>query len=436
MNNNDFPTLELKRLNSSFSDPATEAEYQAWTIEDRLPIIRGAGWIAVGIWLIFPGLLQLNFPEDMRPILWTTYGLMIPLILASIGSSYVILMRPLVMPIASGVLSFSVFLAIWSGHTLTGGSSGATTGAMIGIMFATFMRVPAGWTLIALVPPAIYSLYLLFQQAGSLAAFDAGTWYVSGMPIAALATVFIVNLMHDRRTRCNYRDQRIIDLQKNQLEQAQSQIRRYIPPAVADQIIAGNEAAISEPKRQRVTVLFADIVGFTDIADRVEPEVMTEVLNDYMSAMADLIEQHGGTLNEFAGDGLMALFGAPEAMTPEDQARNAIQAAQAMQAKMPKLNEQWRKLGLGAELTTRIGINTGMVSVGSYGSQGRMTYTAIGLQTNIASRIESAAEPGKTLISDATWQLVSNEISCEPRGEVECKGVHFPIKVYSAPTGP
>ena len=90
---------------------------------------------------------------------------------------------------------------------------------------------------------------------------------------------------------------------------------------------------------------------------------------------------------------------------------------------------------MGNALEIRIGINTGMVSVGSYGSDGRMTYTAIGLQTNIASRIESAARPGEILISEASWQLVNDTVACEPRGEVECKGVHFPVKVYAPKSG-
>lgn len=114
---------------------------------------------------------------------------------------------------------------------------------------------------------------------------------------------------------------------------------------------------------------------------------------------------------------------------------NAIRAAQAMQNSMPALNDGWRKLGLGSQLQIRIGINTGMLSVGSYGSQGRMTYTAIGLQTNIASRIESAAEPGSILIADPTWQLVRDDINCISKGEVQCKGVHFPVKVYQ-PSSP
>lgn len=215
------------------------------------------------------------------------------------------------------------------------------------------------------------------------------------------------------------------------LDRSNALVRRYLPPSVADQIIAGNEEAVGAPIRQRVTILFADIVGFTEIADRVEPEIMTEVLNDYMSEMAVAIEKHNGTLNEFAGDGLMALFGAPNAMTSVEQATSASYAALEMQATLQVLNTRWQKLGLGKDLGMRIGINTGMVSVGSYGSNGRMTYTAIGLQTNIASRIQAKASPGEILISDSTYQLLDKGLHAMSKGEIECRGVHFPVSVHT-----
>ncbi|MGJ8670781.1 MAG: adenylate/guanylate cyclase domain-containing protein [Oceanococcus sp.] len=216
-----------------------------------------------------------------------------------------------------------------------------------------------------------------------------------------------------------------------ELEQSRKFIRRYIPPAVADQIIAGNAAAIDAPARRRITVLFSDIVSFTDMADRLDAESLTQILNEYMAAMANIIGQHGGTLNEFSGDGLMALFGAPNEMEPKSQALNALQAAQEMQNQLPALNEHWLALGIGEPLQIRIGINTGVLSVGSFGSEGRMTYTAIGLQTNIASRIQSHCEPDGVLLSDASWHLVKDQIDCEPFGEIQCKGVHFPVKVYA-----
>lgn len=208
-------------------------------------------------------------------------------------------------------------------------------------------------------------------------------------------------------------------------------IRRYMPPAVADKIIAGNEETIEAPQRRRVTVLFADIVGFTDLADRVEPETTTQVLNEYLSTMVELIENHGGTLNEFAGDGLMALFGAPEPLEPGQQVRSAIESSRAMARELTQLNRRWRKLGLGQDLEVRIGINTGVLSVGSFGSVGRMTYTAIGLQTNVTARIQAHCKPGEVLLSEASWQLVSNEINCTAQGSIRVKGLHFPVSVYS-----
>lgn len=427
-NNND---LALSRYDLRFVSPQAEADYNIWTIEDRLPAIRAAGWVAMFIWAFSPYSAYLLFADAFRAVLIPAYGIMVPAIAVALAASLLKSVRFLVMPVASIVLSLSGFVATWVGHTVTGEIGGASVGIMMAIMYAPFMRVTAGWSLAALAPPLGYCLLLVLRPSESVGVIGATEWFYCVFPITALLTVVFVNFMSDRRARIAYRNERIIERQKAALEQAQQQIRRYMPPAVAEQIITGNEAAIAEPKRQRVTVLFCDIVGFTDIADRVEPEVMTEVLNAYMSSMADLIEQHGGTLNEFAGDGLMALFGAPEALTPEDQVRGAISTAQAMQAKMPELNEQWRKLGLGAELKIRIGINTGVLSVGSFGSEGRMTYTAIGLQTNIAARIQSHCEPGGVLLSDASWHLVKDKIDCEPRGEVECKGLHFPVKVYA-----
>jgi len=212
--------------------------------------------------------------------------------------------------------------------------------------------------------------------------------------------------------------------------QANTIIRRYVPRAVVDDVMAGKQADIDTPKRRRITVLVAEIVGFTDIADRVEPEVITQVLNEYLSAMNDLIENHDGSVNEVAGDGLMALFGAPNTLETEAQALQAVRAGLSMQAEIPTLNAMWRKLGLGQKLQIRIGINTGVLSVGSFGSAGRRTYTAIGLQTNITDRIQSHCEPGEILMSEASWQLIKDSIVCEEAGSIEMEGVHFPISIY------
>lgn len=200
---------------------------------------------------------------------------------------------------------------------------------------------------------------------------------------------------------------------------------------MVEHIIHGDTAGIDVPSRRRVTVLFGDLVDFTPMAERVEAEVLTTVVNDYLTAMSQIVAGHGGTVNEFAGDGFMALFGAPDELAPEDQALSAVRAAAALQAHIPALNAAWARLGVSTPLAMRIGINTGVLSVGSFGSDGRMTYTAIGLETNIAARIQSHCEPGGILLSDATWLLVNHRIRCEPRGEVQCKGVHHPVRVHA-----
>lgn len=209
-------------------------------------------------------------------------------------------------------------------------------------------------------------------------------------------------------------------------------IRRYIPRSVVEHIDAGEGYAIDTPQRRRITVLFSDIVGFTSLADKVEAESLTQILTEYMSTMATIVEAHGGTLNEFSGDGLMSIFGAPSKMAPKDQAIQAVKTAQAMQGALPGLNARWSKLGIGEPLALciRIGINTGELSVGSFGSEGRMTYTAIGLQTNVAARIQAQCKPGGLLLSGSTWQLVKNDILCEQKGTIEIKGVQFLVPVY------
>jgi class 3 adenylate cyclase len=177
--------------------------------------------------------------------------------------------------------------------------------------------------------------------------------------------------------------------------------------------------------------LSSDVVGFTRTADTLDAESLAQIVHEYMGAMVDIVERHGGTVTEFAGDGVTALFGAPADRAPEDQVTAAVAAATEIQATLPVLNRRWFKLGLDHELQTRIGINTGVSSVGTFGSEGRGTYTAIGLQINIAARVQAKCEPGSILLSHSSWQLVKDTIVCEPRGEAEVKGVHFPIRLYT-----
>jgi adenylate cyclase len=150
---------------------------------------------------------------------------------------------------------------------------------------------------------------------------------------------------------------------------------------------------------QTITILFADIRGFTRISEHAPPEKIVSLLNRYFSAMTDIIFAHGGTLDKYLGDGLMALFGAPTA-TPED-ASNALNAAVAMQRRVLSINKELREEGLN-EIGVGMGLHTGEVTVGYIGSERRSEYTAIGDAVNTASRLETNAQGGEILISDAT----------------------------------
>ncbi|RNL79965.1 adenylate/guanylate cyclase domain-containing protein [Nocardioides marmorisolisilvae] len=225
------------------------------------------------------------------------------------------------------------------------------------------------------------------------------------------------------------RGNRSIYAAEKTIEHQRTLIRRYAPSTVVSRIEQG-DTTVDSPQRRKVTVFFSDVVGFTEMADRVDPEALAAIVNDYLGSLADLIERHGGTLNEFAGDGVMAIFGAPDHLEPADQVRAALAAAQELQRSLPAWSQGWYQHGIVEDAQARIGINTGTLSVGTFGSAVRATYTGIGLQTNIAARVQAQAEPGGILLSNTSWHLVKDTIACEPRGEVMVKGVHFPIELY------
>jgi len=207
-------------------------------------------------------------------------------------------------------------------------------------------------------------------------------------------------------------------------------IQRYAPSSVVSRIELSDHS-VDHPQRRKVTIFFSDVVGFTTMADRVDPEALAEIVNDYLGSLADLIERHGGTLNEFAGDGVMAIFGAPDELDPTDQVKAALAAANELQASLPEWSRSWYQHGILEDAQARIGINTGTVSVGTFGSTVRATYTGIGLQTNIAARVQAEAPPGGILLSNTSWHLIKDDIACEPRGQVMVRGVHFPIELYA-----
>ncbi|HEX8129508.1 MAG TPA: adenylate/guanylate cyclase domain-containing protein [Pyrinomonadaceae bacterium] len=188
-------------------------------------------------------------------------------------------------------------------------------------------------------------------------------------------------------------------------EVARANYSRFMPEYVVRQMLEHPESFKLGGTNQLITVLFADVRGFTRISEHAPPERIVQILNRYFSSMTDIIFAHGGTLDKYIGDGLMALFGAPAA-TPQD-ASNALAAAVAMQRQVEVLNQELRAADLH-EITVGIGLHTGEATVGYIGSERRSEYTAIGDTVNLAARLESNAQGGQILSSHCVIEAATD----------------------------
>src|SRR5882724_3592113 len=210
-------------------------------------------------------------------------------------------------------------------------------------------------------------------------------------------------------------------------EVARANYSRFLPEYVVKQMLENPESFKLGGVSQTITILFADIRGFTRISEHAPPEKIVSLLNRYFSAMTDIIFAHGGTLDKYLGDGLMALFGAPTT-TPED-ASNALNAAVAMQRRILGINTELRQEGL-SEVGVGIGLHTGEVTVGYIGSERRSEYTAIGDSVNTASRLESNARSGEILVSDATAKAARSRYKLHPRDPITVKNREQPVILW------
>jgi adenylate cyclase len=210
-------------------------------------------------------------------------------------------------------------------------------------------------------------------------------------------------------------------------EVARANYSRFLPEYVVKQMLENPESFKLGGVSQTITILFADIRGFTRISEHAPPEKIVSLLNRYFSAMTDIIFAHGGTLDKYLGDGLMALFGAPTT-TPED-ASNALNAAVAMQRRILGINQELREEGL-SEIGVGMGLHTGEVIVGYIGSERRSEYTAIGDTVNTSSRLESNARGGEILVSDATAKAAHSRYKLQPREPITVKNREQPVVLW------
>lgn len=210
-------------------------------------------------------------------------------------------------------------------------------------------------------------------------------------------------------------------------EVARANYSRFMPEYVVKQLLENPDSFKLGGTNQTITILFADIRGFTALSEREKPEKIVGLLNRYFTAMSDIIFAHGGTLDKYIGDGLMAIFGAPTA-TAED-AKNALNTAVAMQKRVVTLNAELASEGF-SPINIGIGLHTGEATVGYIGSEKRSEYTAIGDTVNLASRLESNTHGGQILISEAAAQASGNLFELTPQKPLTVKNRLQPVSLF------
>jgi adenylate cyclase len=220
-------------------------------------------------------------------------------------------------------------------------------------------------------------------------------------------------------------EQANLNEQIRQEEIMRSRLERFHAPQIVEMILQGSQD-VMEPKDLIATVLFTDIIDFTQLAEQSSPRETNIILNQYFSAMTEIIFRFDGTLDKYIGDGLMAVFGAP--MEGENDAERAILAAKEMKRQLAVMMAAQE--GSRIKFNIRIGINTGRVVAGNIGSPRRLEYTVIGDPVNIASRLESIAKPNQILIGEETYKAVKGKFKIKKIGSKKVKGKTAEVMVY------
>ncbi|MFS0515480.1 response regulator [Nostoc sp. UIC 10607] len=227
-------------------------------------------------------------------------------------------------------------------------------------------------------------------------------------------------------------ERRIVELNTYLTE---SVLKRFLPAVLVQKAATGDLTLDLRPEPRLITVLFSDIVGFTQLANTLRSRRVAELLNEYLEAMTKVVFGNGGTVDKFMGDAILALYGAPEELTPNEQVRRAINTARAMHRSLADLNQRWRDQGVfdGDKLTSvqfRCGIHQGTAVVGMFGSAERADYTAIGPSVNIAARLQAAAVPGTILVSAAVADYLQEE-EITKGSPLELKGVDETVLTFA-----
>lgn len=219
-------------------------------------------------------------------------------------------------------------------------------------------------------------------------------------------------------------------------------LKRYVSPPLFKKITSGKETVeINKTKRVRLSIFFSDIVNFSWHSRDMEGEALSAFLNSYLEEMTHIANDYGGTLDKYIGDAIMVFFGDPVFVSDQDHALRCVRMAIAMRKRLREMHRHWFELGYENPLFVRMGIATGHVSVGNFGSSERLDYTIIGTPVNLAARIQGMAAEDQILISHPTWALVKECVPCSEAIPMNLKGfdneqlVHEVLLDEDAPEG-
>jgi class 3 adenylate cyclase len=224
---------------------------------------------------------------------------------------------------------------------------------------------------------------------------------------------------------------RELDAQRQVFEVLSHQLAKYLPPQIHQALMAGRYDTRVSTQRKKLTVFFSDIKDFTTTSESLQPEALTEYLNEYFSEMTQIAIEHGATIDKYIGDAMMVFFGDPETRGVREDARACVEMALKMQERMAVLQQRWKAKGFENPFVIRIGINTGYCNVGNFGSDQRLSYTIIGREVNVAQRLESQAEAGGILLSYETYAHVQDMVAVEERQSIRLKGIAQEVKAFA-----
>ncbi len=224
---------------------------------------------------------------------------------------------------------------------------------------------------------------------------------------------------------------RELDERKTELEALSRQLAKYLPPQIHEALFAGNHDTRIATRRKKLTVFFSDIKSFTQTSESLQPEALTEYLNEYFSEMTQIALEQGATIDKYMGDAMMVFFGDPETRGVREDARACVEMALRMLERLQVLHKRWRANGFDQPFEIRIGINTGYCNVGNFGSEQRLSYTIIGGEVNLAQRLETNADVGGILMSYETFAHVQDMVEAEQRGAIQMKGIARNVQTYA-----